>query len=139
MPPSDRLIGHGRPLHVSSDGVAAPIRGLAALRARELVLLEVYARRSGMSTIHLQGRLVCQNEQEVAHVRTHLPRHVELTLAEAGCISCAVISTEEPLVWRVGEIFQDAAAFRKHQDRVRDSEWGRPTASIERDYDINGL
>ena len=92
-----------------------------------------------MTQVHLQGRLVCRDKQEAALVTTHLPRHVELTRAEIGCVSFAVASTEDPLVWSVDEVFQDAAAFRKHQDRVRDSEWGRATAPIERDYTIDGL
>lgn len=92
-----------------------------------------------MTTIRLQGRLVCRDEREAALVRTHLPRHVALTRAEQGCLSFTVVSTDDPLVWSVDEIFEDAAAFRRHQDRVRDSEWGRATATIARDYSIDGL
>lgn len=47
--------------------------------------------------------------------------------------------TEDRLVWRVEEVFDDAASFRRHQERVRGSEWGIVTAGIERDYCITGL
>ena len=92
-----------------------------------------------MTQIFLRGRLVCRDDQEVDLVTTHLPRHIELTRAENGCISFTVAPTEDPLVWSVDETFRDAAAFQRHQDRVRDSEWGRATAPIERDYSIEGL
>lgn len=92
-----------------------------------------------MTKIQLQGQLLCKDEQEVALVRTHLPLHVELTRAEDGCLSFSVAPTEDPFVWRVDEVFQDAAAFRRHQDRAGASEWGRETAAIERDYVITGL
>lgn len=92
-----------------------------------------------MTKVRLQGRLICRDEQEVTLVTTHLPRHVELTRAENGCLSFTVAPTDDPLVWRVDEVFQDAAAFRMHQNRAKDSEWGRATGAIERDYTIDGL
>ncbi|WP_281507608.1 hypothetical protein [Brachybacterium sp. Marseille-Q7125] len=42
-------------------------------------------------------------------------------------------------MWSVDEVFLDAAAFQKHQERVRTSEWGLATAHIERDYVVHGL
>ena len=107
---------------------------------RVLAPLAMYGRDNELMTkVHLQGRLVCRDEQEAALVTTHLPRHVELTRAETGCISFTVTPTADPLVWSVDKVFHDAAAFRRHQDRVRASEWGRATAPIERDYAIDGL
>lgn len=92
-----------------------------------------------MTEVHLKGRLVCRDETEAALVDTHLPRHVELTRAEQGCRSFSVTPTENRLVWRVEEVFDDAASFRRHQDRVQNSQWGTVTAHIERDYSITGL
>ena len=69
-------------------------------------------------------------------VRRHLPRHVELTRAEPGCLRFDVESSSDPLVWTVFEEFVDRAAFDAHQARVRSSEWGRETAGIERHYVI---
>ena len=82
---------------------------------------------------------MCRDENEAALVDTHLPRHVELTRAEQGCRSFSVTPTEDCLVWGVEEVFDDAASFRRHQERVRGSEWGIVTAGIERDYCITGL
>ena len=92
-----------------------------------------------MTEVHLKGRLACRDEREAALVAIHLPRHVELTRAEQGCGSFTVTPTEDRPVWRVEEVFGDAASFRRHQERVRGSEWGIVTAGIERDYCITGL
>ncbi len=91
-----------------------------------------------MPTIHLHGLLICPDPQVAAIVAAHLPQHIELTRAEPGCISFAVDATEDPWVWSVDEEFEDAASFRAHQERVRDSDWGRATAAIERDYTVDG-
>jgi quinol monooxygenase YgiN len=87
-----------------------------------------------MSPVELSGRLVCANRQEAATVARHLPRHIELTRAEPGCLRFEVRPTCDPLVWSVAERFADKGAFDAHQARVRVSEWGQVTAGIKRDY-----
>lgn len=86
--------------------------------------------------VTLTGRLVCAHAAEADIVRAHLPQHVELTRAEAGCISFDVRQTDDPLIWHVDERFDDDSAFAAHQRRVATSEWGRATAGIERRYVI---
>lgn len=92
-----------------------------------------------MNNINLTGRLVCQGGEESAVVTKFLPRHIELTQAEPGCISFEVKQTDDPLVWDVEECFHDADSFRLHQTRVKASEWGRATAGIKRNYSVTGL
>ena len=87
-----------------------------------------------MTTVHLTGQLICATPTDVAIVETHLPEHVALTRAEPGCVSFAVTSTDDPLVWDVAEVFEDDESFAAHQARVASSEWGRATAAIERRY-----
>lgn len=89
-----------------------------------------------MSTVELRGRLICEHADEAAIVTRHLPLHIELTRAEAGCLSFEVLVTEDPLVWTVAERFVDQTAFGAHQSRVRSSGWGAATAGIMRDYVI---
>lgn len=89
-----------------------------------------------MARVRLSGQLVCADGAQRALVEEHLPRHLELTHAEPGCLSFAVVPTDDPLVWQVDELFVDEAAFALHQDRVRASEWGRATAGIERLYEV---
>ena len=92
-----------------------------------------------MTTVTLTGELHCRTEQEAQIVREHLPLHLELTRAEAGCLRFEVTATPDPRVWRVRELFADAASFRAHQARVAASGWGRVTAGIPRHYAVSGL
>ncbi|MFT4235755.1 MAG: antibiotic biosynthesis monooxygenase [Microbacterium sp.] len=92
-----------------------------------------------MTEVTLTGQLVCASEAENALVERLLPRHIELTRAEAGCRAFEVSRTDHPLVWQVDERFADAEAFQSHQERVSASAWGRETAHVERRYAISGL
>jgi quinol monooxygenase YgiN len=92
-----------------------------------------------MSSVFLTGQLVCSDQDQAAVVAEFLPEHIELTRAEEGCLSFEVTLTDDALVWQVDEHFRDAASFRAHQQRVAKSEWGRATASIARQYEIEGI
>ena len=86
--------------------------------------------------VHLSGRLICRSEDEAATVRRHLPEHIRLTRAETGCLSFAVTPTGDPLVWQVVETFRDRASFDAHTARAGQSDWGRATTGILRDYTV---
>ena len=92
-----------------------------------------------MKNITLTGQLICGGNDELAAVQELLPRHLELTRAEAGCISFSVEQSDDPWVWTVSERFHDASSFEFHQARVKASDWGRATASIKRSYVVTGL
>lgn len=92
-----------------------------------------------MGEVTLSGELICADEAQLEAVRGHLPRHIELTRAEDGCLEFDVEQTDDPMVWTVCERFADEAAFRRHQRRVDDSEWGSAAAGIKRRYDVQGL
>lgn len=92
-----------------------------------------------MNNVFLTGQLICRDKDEVAIVVQHLPLHMELTRAEEGCISFEVQPTQRSGEWQVEEKFQDADAFRAHQKRVAESQWGRMTAGIERRYTVEGI
>ena len=94
-------------------------------------------REAPAGAVELTGKLLCADPGEAAAVRRHLPEHVALTLAEAGCLRFAVEPTEDPLVWTVSELFADRAAFEAHQARVRSSRWFEATSGIARDYVIS--
>ncbi|WP_440713730.1 putative quinol monooxygenase [Gordonia sp. FQ] len=84
----------------------------------------------------LTGRLICTDAEQRDIVLRHLPRHVELTRAEPGCLLFDVEQTADPLVWQVREEFADSGAFEAHQRRVASSAWGRATLGIRRDYTV---
>jgi quinol monooxygenase YgiN len=86
--------------------------------------------------VRLSGFLRCASMQDVQLVESHLPDHIRLTRAEPGCISFEVSQTEDPLIWRVEELFVDRAAFDFHQQRTRASKWFVATSAIPRDYEI---
>lgn len=89
-----------------------------------------------MGSVTLSGQLICRDPGEAEVVRRHLPRHIELTRAEPGCLRFEVRPTDDPLVWQVEERFIDPPAFAQHQQRVAASTWGRATAGIERRYTV---
>ncbi|WP_423181224.1 putative quinol monooxygenase [Arthrobacter sp. NyZ413] len=89
--------------------------------------------------VHLSGQLVCVDMDEVVSFVRHLPIHIALTRAEAGCIFFNVTRTGYPLLWQVDERFHDDEAFYAHQDGAANSDWGRATAMIERRYTVEGL
>ncbi len=88
--------------------------------------------------IHLAGRLICKDEAEAALVAAHLPRHIELSRAEVGCLSFDVPQVA-PLIWEVRESFTDRAAFDAHQTRTKASDWFHQTAAIAREYEITEI
>jgi len=83
----------------------------------------------------LTGQLVRTNDEEAVVVTRCLPRHVQLTRAESGCISF-VVRRIGSLIWQVDERFVDAAAFESHQKRSAVSDSGRATVGTERRYMI---
>ncbi|KJF67243.1 putative quinol monooxygenase [Rhizobium nepotum] len=89
--------------------------------------------------VSLSGFLRCASAADVKLVEAHLPDHLRLTRAEPGCISFDVSQTDDPLIWRVEELFMDRAAFDLHQQRTRSSEWFAATSAIPRDYNITTL
>ncbi|UYO00352.1 MAG: antibiotic biosynthesis monooxygenase [Devosia sp.] len=89
--------------------------------------------------VRLSGRLICVSEAEAGLVRRYLPEHIALTRAETGCLSFEVSPTDDPLIWRVEEVFVDQAAFEAHQARTGASEWARQTKAIRRDYAVSSV
>ncbi|PYG56578.1 antibiotic biosynthesis monooxygenase [Rhizobium sp. UGM030330-04] len=94
---------------------------------------------NGTGAVRLSGFLRCTSVEDIRLVETHLPEHLRLKRAEPGCISFDVTRTDDPLVWRVEELFADRAAFDFHQQRTRASEWFTATVAIPRDYEITTL
>lgn len=88
--------------------------------------------------IRLRGRLLCRDNAEAAIVEKHLPAHMLASRAETGCLNFSVLrDADNPLVWHVDETFAEPAAFEHHQQRTRQSPWGKATAHIPRAYDIS--
>lgn len=84
--------------------------------------------------IALQGRLICNDTAQMMTALSLLPDHVALSRAEPGNLRFDLHQDEDPLIWTLLELFTDAAAFAAHQARTADSDWGRSSTDITRDF-----
>lgn len=83
--------------------------------------------------VALSGRLICTGPAELMAVLSHVEDHVAASRAEPGCLYFTISQTEDPLVWRVEELFRDDEAYAAHRVRVAGSAWAAATAGIARD------
>lgn len=92
-----------------------------------------------VSKVILQGYMQVA-DADMGAVQAELLLHIELTLKEPGCL---VFHVERDPVDRnrfnVYEEFTDPEAFGNHQERVKNSDWGRVTGNVQRHYSIQGL
>ncbi|WP_170477755.1 putative quinol monooxygenase [Ruegeria arenilitoris] len=89
-----------------------------------------------MAKVYLQGFLDVP-EDKLQQVRSALPRHIELTRAEPGCISFEVVEdTVQPGRFNVSEVFENQEAFDAHQSRTKASDWFTVTQGVPRDYTV---
>jgi len=79
-------------------------------------------------------------QQRKPRVLAALPRHIDLTRAEAGCLKFEIaLDPDHPDRLRVDELFSSRAAFDAHQKRVAQSEWGELTEGLKRVYEIREI
>ena len=89
-----------------------------------------------MRKVILAGRIIVP-DGDLKGVIDALPTHIDLSRQEKGCLKFEVIqSAEHENIFDVYEEFVDKAAFQCHQERVRDSAWGRISVNAERHYQI---
>lgn len=79
-------------------------------------------------------------ESDLAEVRDALPIHIGATRSEIGCMVFNVEEHESELGrFDVYEDFESSEAFRYHQKRVQESEWGAVTKNVARYYTVEGF
>ena len=89
-----------------------------------------------MPKIILTGYIIIP-ETELSVVKTQLPKHIELTRRERGCLLFDVVaSSDNPCRLEVYEEFVDQRAFDAHQLRVATSTWAKVTKNAKRHYQI---
>lgn len=84
--------------------------------------------------IALSGHLICHDMTQLMLAMDLLPDHVALSRAEPGNLRFDLSQTEDPLIWRLDELFTDAEAFAAHQARNAASDWGRNSTALGRDF-----
>lgn len=85
--------------------------------------------------IALNGRLICADTAELMLALSLLPDHIELSRAEPGCLRFDIWQDDDPLIWHLSELFVDADAFAAHQERTKESAWGKESSDIGRDFE----
>lgn len=84
--------------------------------------------------VALSGHLTCQDPAQMLMVLDLLPTHVALSRAEPGNLRFDLAQAEDPMRWRLNELFADEAAFDAHQARTRASRWGQDSTGLGRDF-----
>lgn len=83
--------------------------------------------------VALSGQITCTDMGQLMVLLAHLQPHVAASRAEPGCLYFEIAQTDDPLVWRVEELFRDRAALEAHRARTRQSAWWTATSGIARD------
>ncbi|MFZ8201901.1 putative quinol monooxygenase, partial [Alteromonas portus] len=100
------------------------------------LMLYVVEKEVSLKKIILSGYIDVPNDQ-IKLVKSALPKHIELTQQENGCLTFKVTQrTNEPNIFDVYEEFVDKEAFEKHQKRVSNSDWGIASKNALRHYVI---
>lgn len=89
-----------------------------------------------MSKLILEGYILVP-DADLEVVIKELEIHTSLTRQEAGCLIFEVTQDENNSnKFRVYEEYVDESAFDNHQNRIKQSNWGKVTTSVERHYKI---
>ncbi|WP_261837175.1 putative quinol monooxygenase [Vibrio ishigakensis] len=89
-----------------------------------------------MSKVILEGYILVPGSQ-LEQIKVSLKKHIQLTRQEPGCLVFEVTQDDiEPTRFRVYEEFESEQAFNAHQQRVKQSKWGKDTVDVERHYTI---
>jgi len=90
-----------------------------------------------LSKITLQGHIIVPDD-DLEIVKSELLIHSKLTEQEAGCLLFSVtVDKNNPNKFDVYEEFINQAAFDIHQNRVKNSNWGKVTHRVQRHYQIS--
>ena len=106
---------------------------------RQGLMATLRAEKGEIETVWLSGWLDVQ-ENDLANIKRALPAHIRLSEQETDCVSFRVWQDRiNPLKFNVIESFKSPKAFRRHQARMKNSEWAMVSRNAVRHYDIIGL
>ncbi|MBA4490018.1 putative quinol monooxygenase [Paracoccus sp. S1E-3] len=83
--------------------------------------------------VALSGLLICADLDQLKIVLDHLRAHIAASRAEPGCLFFDITQSDDPLIWRVEELYTDEAALAAHKARTKASLWAEKTAALTRD------
>ena len=97
------------------------------------------AENGNANAVWLAGHIMVP-KADLKSVKLALPNHIRLTRQEPDCTSFYIQQdTNDPQRFQVIESFASPAAFRRHQARMKNSEWKLVSKNALRSYDIIGL
>jgi quinol monooxygenase YgiN len=77
-----------------------------------------------MTKVMLKGYVLAR-DQDLPAIERELPKHIELTLKETGCIAFQVSQDPENTKrFNVYQEFADKSTFEADQSRTKSSRWG---------------
>ena len=92
-----------------------------------------------MSKVIMEGYVLVA-DSDLSAVKKELPNHIHLTRQEEGCLVFKVSQDiESKNRFNVYEEFISKDAFKLHQQRASDSEWGKLSKRLEKYYTTNDI
>lgn len=105
---------------------------------RQGLMATLKSERGETETVYLSGYIDVPKE-DIKAVKLALPAHIRLSRQEPDCKSFNIRQDDSlPTRFHVIESFISPAAFRRHQDRMKTSEWALVSGNASRFYDIIG-
>jgi quinol monooxygenase YgiN len=83
--------------------------------------------------VALSGLLICADLDQLKIVLEYVPAHIAASRAEPGCLFFDITQSDDPLIWRVEELFASEAALAAHTARTKASLWAEKSAALTRD------
>ena len=69
--------------------------------------------------VALSGLLICADLDQLKIVLEYVPAHIAASRAEPGCLFFDITQSDDPLIWRVEELFASEAALAAHTARTK--------------------
>jgi len=105
---------------------------------RQGLMATLKAERRDAQGVYLSGYIDVR-ETDLKSVKLALPTHIRLSRQEPDCKYFRVSQDETiPTRFHVIESFASVKAFKRHQDRIKNSEWASVSKNASRHYDIIG-
>ncbi|MDB2439638.1 NAD(P)-binding domain-containing protein [Hellea sp.] len=105
---------------------------------RQGLMATLRAERGETNTVYLSGYIDVP-EADLKSIKLALPTHIRLSQQEPDCTAFNIRQDEiHPTRFHVFETFASKAAFKRHQDRMKNSEWASISKNAKRHYDVIG-
>ncbi|MDA8708603.1 NAD(P)-binding domain-containing protein [Hellea sp.] len=106
---------------------------------RQGLMATLKAERGETNTVYLSGYIDVP-KADLKSIKLALPTHIRLSQQEPDCTAFNIRQdVDHPTRFHIFETFASEAAFKRHQDRMKNSEWASISKNAKRHYDVVGL